>query len=299
MKTLTILTLFLTALLAPPPLGAEEVKLNYTLSLLTDEQGAGMQRPEAVACVEGGVVAADTGNGRLLRYALEKGSVASTAEVRLPELGTPVQVRVAPGGGLLALDGRQQRLVRIGDDGAFKGFVEPAGLPDGRPLVLKSFALDGTGGIYLLDVRGGRVLVLLPDGKYVRQIALPPQAGFPSDVAVTAKGTVLVVDSVQAAVYAAEPSAAAFALLAQADREQLGFPTSLAVDHEGMLYVLDRNAGSVVLLRPNGTVAGRRLSRGWKEGFLNYPSGLCINGKGDLYIAERSGNRVQLFSVAR
>jgi sugar lactone lactonase YvrE len=166
-------------------------------------------------------------------------------------------------------------------------------------VIIKSFAVDGKGSLYLLDVHGSRVLVLGPDGTFAREVQVPSTAGFVSDIAVSANNTVLLVDSVQAAVYAADLAAKAFTPLVAGDRAALGFPTAIATDSEGMIYLLDRNGGSVVLLRPNGAIVGRRLSRGWKEGFLNYPSQLCITDKGDLFIADRNSSRVQMFRIAR
>ena len=295
-----MLPLCLTLLaLSPTVVRAEEIKLNYVLSLYADEQGASLLHPASVACEGEGVTVADTGNGRLLRYVVRKGAIATTTEIRLPELGNPVLVRPGRDGSLFVLDGRQQRILRIGPDGAFKGYVEPAGVPGGSPVIIKSFTVDGNGSLYLLDVHGSRVLQLGPDGRFTREVRLPAEAGFASDITVTVTGTALVVDSVRAAIYAADRGATAFAPIVQSDRQALGFPTAIALDKEGMLYVLDRNAGSVVLLRPSGAVAGHRLSRGWKEGFLNYPSHLCITEQDDLFIADRNSSRVQLFSIIR
>ena len=300
MKTLTQVAMFLAFLLAAPSAPrAEEVKLNYLLSLSTDEQGAGMKHPEGVACQGGAVTVADPENGRLLRYVLQKGAIAGRSEFRFPELTHPVLVRPGAGGSLFVLDGRQQRILRIGPDGTFKGYVETAGVPGTAQMIIKSFAVDRNGSFYLLDVHGSRVTVHGPDGAFLREIRLPAAAGFISDLAVSPKGSILLVDSVLAAVYAAAPGATAFVPLVAGDRGTLGFPTAIATDGDGTIFLLDRNRGSVVVVRENGSVVGRRLSRGWREGFLNYPSQLCISEENELFIADRNSSRVQVFGITR
>ena len=52
------------------------VKFRYITSLYRDDAGSAFQQPEGVACNnESALIVADTGNGRLLRFTFEEGSV--------------------------------------------------------------------------------------------------------------------------------------------------------------------------------------------------------------------------------
>jgi len=172
-------------------------------------------------------------------------------------------------------------------------------VPESTTVVPRSFKLDRSDNIYILDVFSARVLVLDASDKYQRQVPFPAGYGFISDVTVDGKGTIYVVDSVKPAVYAAPRDARQFALLGQGLQAHASFPTALVVDARGVLYVADQNGAGVVVVGQDGAVLGRQLAMGWTEGLLYYPSQMCLNDKGQLFIADRGNSRVQLFSVTR
>jgi DNA-binding beta-propeller fold protein YncE len=279
--------------------GGEAVKLRTLPPIYLDEQGGRLERPEGIACGGGSLLAvADTGNGRILTYNVSGDSITPARSLTLRELPYPRQVQFNPAGELVALDGRLRRLARLAPSGAFIGYLEIGAGSGGRPVVPRSFRIDGAGGIHLLDIANGRVLVLGPEGERRREIALPDGEGSYADLAVDGRGTVFVLESVGKRVFVAGPDDAAFAPLGASLRTDLAFPTYLTVDGLGRIFIADEYGGGIVILGPDGSFRGRQSKMGWEAGLLRYPSALCVDGAGTLYVADRGNNRIQPFSIA-
>lgn len=285
---------------APGAMAGETAKLRYQLSIYADEKGGPMRQPEGVACNDkSAVVVGDTGNGRLLRYTLEEKTVKPAGEIRAAQLASPIRVQLNSRSEIFALDGKQRRILRFGTGGEYRDAVSLEGAPAPAGFVPRSFKIDRSDTLYILDVLSARVLVAGPDGKFQRQLEFPKEYDFISDLAVDFKGTILLLDSVKAAVFAAAKDAKTFSPLTKGLREHLRFPTYLTTDGRGILYVVDEHGGGIVLLGQDGSYLGRQLSLGWTEGLLYFPSQACLNEKGELLIADRGNSRVQLFSVVR
>ena len=280
--------------------GAEADRLRYLSTIYLDDKGGGMRQPEGVACNDKStVIVADTGKSRLLRYTIDDRTVKPVGEIVAPEMSSPIRVQLTSKDEILALDGKQRRILSFSARGQLKGYLTPDGVPEPATIVPRGLAVDRTDALYILDVFGERVLVLDAGGKYIRQLPLPADHGFFSDVAVDARGAVYLLDSVRAAVHVARKDAGAFSVLARNLRAHLSFPTALVVDSRGIVYVVDQNGGGVVLLAQDGAVLSRQLAPGWTEGLVYYPSQLCLTDRGQVFIADRGNNRVQVFSVVR
>jgi sugar lactone lactonase YvrE len=292
--------LLLTVLLFPAKsFSAEGVKLRHAASIYTDAIGGIIRQPEGVACNDKSLfIAADTGNGRLLPYGFQGGIVKPGTEIKVPELSYPVWVAMNSQGDIFVLDGKKRRILRLSSEGTFKGYVDASGVPSAA-MVPKSFTIDHDDNIYVLDVFSERVLILDPGGKYQKQVAFPNEYGFMSDIAVDRKGTIYLIDSVQAAVSVAAKGSPGFTPLTKSLREYMDFPVGITVDGRGTIFITDQNGGGIVVLGQDGAFHGRQLHRGRTEGLVNYPSQLCINGKGDIFVADRDNNRVQIFTVAQ
>ncbi len=279
--------------------GAEAVKLKYKLSIYADEKGNGLKQPEGIACREGRVVAADSGNGRLVLFMNDGGELKGGTEVKIPQIVYPVRAKIAPNGDILVLDERQRKIARLSQQGAFKQYVEPSGLPAQTLVVPAGIDVDGSGALYLLDIVAGRVLVLDKDGKYQRQADFPKEYGFITDLAVDSRGTIFITDGVTATVYSNAKDPAVFSPLSKALKEDIKFASNISVDNNGTLYISDRNGGGIAVLGQDGSLRSRQLSLGWKEGMVRYPSQTCIDKDGDLIIADRANNRIQVFSAVQ
>jgi sugar lactone lactonase YvrE len=218
-------------------------------------------------------------------------------EFRIDQISYPVRIQLNSRGELFALDGKQRRIVHVGPDGVFKGYIDPSGLPDAAQPVPRSFKLDSAGNFYVLDIFSERVFALDPTGKYIRHVDFPEKYGFFSDLAVDTKGTIFLLDSVDSMVYSAAKDAKSLTPLSQKLDEYVNFPVGITVDSRGTIYLADQNGSGVVALGPDGTFLGRSLVFGWKDGLLRYPSQLCVNEKGEFFVADRENSRVQMFMI--
>jgi sugar lactone lactonase YvrE len=277
----------------------EAVKLRFGLSIYLDDKGIGLQRPEGLACNDKSLVVGDTGNNRLVRFMMEDKTVKAGAEIRIPQLSNPICVQINSKGEIFALDGKQRRIVRLNPKGEFRDFLSVEGAPPPSTFVPRSFKIDRTDTIYILDIFSARVLVLNPEGTYQRQIQFPKEYGFFSDLAVDATGTILLLDSIRAQVFSAAPNAAGFAPLTGSLKEYLNFPVNMTTDKQGKMYITDGNGGTIDILAQDGSFLGEQLSSGWNEGLLNFPAQACINEKDEIFIADRGNNRVQLFTIVK
>ncbi len=286
--------------IAQSSFGAESVKLRHVASVYSDSKGGGIRLPEGVDCNEKSVfIVADTGNNRLLRYSFQNGVVKGGEEIKLSELPYPLRVQISSAGDILALDGKTHRIVRMGPEGGFKAFIEPEGLPSVSTLVPKSFRIDASDTIYILDIFSDRLLVLDSAGKYVKHIALPQDQGFISDFAVSAAGNIFLLDSVNALVYSASKDSKDFLPLTRSLKEDMNFPANITVDKSGIIYLADQTGSAVTMLGPDGSFRGHQSGFGWKEGLVRYPSQLCINEKEEIFIADRENNRIQIFTLVK
>lgn len=279
--------------------GAETVKIRHATSLYADDKGAGMNHPDGVACNNKSVIVGDTGNDRLLQYAFQDDALKAGLEIKVPQLSQPVRIQLGSKGDILALDGKQRRIVRLGPDKAFKGYVTVEGAPGADVVVPRSFKIDKDDNLYVLDIFSGRVLVTNLDGKYQRHIDFPKEYGFFSDLAVDQKGTVLLIDSINSRVFAAQKGANAFAPLGASMEEYLSFPVSLTTDGRGTIYIADANGAAIGIMAQDGSFLGKQLTMGWTEGLLYYPSQVCINERGELFVADRDNSRVQVFTLVK
>jgi hypothetical protein len=279
---------------------AETVKLKYVQSVYFDEKGTGLKQPEGVACDDKSLlIVGDTGNERLLRYSYQDRNLKGGTEIKVPELSNPIRLQINSKGEIFALDGKKRRILRLGPEGAFKGYVDAEGVPSPSAFVPRSFKIDRNDNIYILDIFSGRVIVLSPDGKYQKQIPFPKDYGFFSDLAVDSKGALLLIDCVKAMVFSAAKDSNSFSPLTKSLREYLNFPTSITTDSRGTIYIVDENGSGIVILAQDGSFLGRQLSMGWNEGLLYYPSQMVINEKGEVFIADRGNSRVQIFTLVK
>jgi hypothetical protein len=281
--------------------GAEAVRLRHVATAYFDSKGGGIKLPEGVGCGSEGpsFIVADSGNGRLLRYSFAEMAIKGGEEFKIDQLSYPTRVQLGPAGEIFVLDGMQRRIIHLGADGVFKGYVEPTGLPGSSDFVPKSFKIDSAGNIYILDIFGGRVIVLDPAGKYLRHIDFPAKYGFFSDLTVDSRDKIFLLDGVEAVVYTAAKDSTGFSPLTKDLKEYVNFPASIAVDNSGTIYLADQNGSGIVVVGQDGSFLGRTVAFGWKDGYLRYPAELCVNDKGEMYVADRENSRVQIFTVVK
>ena len=91
--------------------------------------------------------------------------------------------------------------MRISPRGKFVGFIDPPGMTAATTYLPKSFHIDQQDNIYILEKFSGQLIILNPQGKLLKNIAVPPTRGFFSDLTVDAGGNILLLDSVNARVF--------------------------------------------------------------------------------------------------
>lgn len=281
--------------------GEGVVKLIHDLSIYNDGAGKALRDPEDVACLpDGRLLVADTGNGRLLLYDFRgEEPHPRPTEITDPRMSYPVKVGGDADGDLFVLDGRHRKLFRVRpNEGLFEEVVPARGRSLRSPAI-KGFALDGRDTIYLLDVANGCVWVQDAGGAPERRIPLPSSLGFASSVTLDAAGGLFLLDSVNARIFSAPPGGERFLPVTGSLTDRVRFPTSLVVGADNRIYVLDRNGSVLLILRRDGSFLGKQLSRGSRDGRLNYPGGICMTEEGALFIADTNNHRVQRFSLAR
>jgi hypothetical protein len=300
----TVLTAFLVAVVLAlghlPLTAAEGAKLRYLASAYFDDKEAGFKLPEGVACgANGQVVVGDTGNDRLVRFTFQDATVKAGGEVKAPQLSAPARLQLDSKGEIYALDAKQRRIVHLDAEGAFKAVLALDGVPPPSTIVPKSFAIGPADTFYVLDSFSARVLLMSAQGKFQKALALPAGAGFVTDLAVDAAGSLFLLDSIGRRMYAAEKDADAFAQRGGDLSEALAtLPTSITAS-KGLVFVLEGTGGSVVALGRDGSFLSRQLTMGWEEGTLNYPSQMCINDRDEVFIADRDNSRIQVFQLIR
>jgi sugar lactone lactonase YvrE len=275
---------------------AEPIKFKLMAPIYVDGKGAGIKQPEGVSCRGNALVVADTGNGRLLRYTIAGDNWTPSGDIILPQLPFPIRVDVNSKGEIFALDGKSRRIGRVAASGEFLGYVAPAGDVQGA-VVPRSFRIDRDDNLYLLDVSSARILVMDPSGKIQREIPFPKEYGFFSDLAVDGGGNILLLDSVGKRVFKVVKNSPDVVPLSESLKEEVYFPTAIATDKQGTIFLVDQNGSGIVILGPDGSFRGRRLSMGWKNGFLRYPAQMCISENGTAFIADRGNNRVDAFLI--
>jgi urease gamma subunit len=282
-----------------PGQGKESFRLTLDRVVNAGAKGVKLQRPEGVACRAETVVIADTGNGRLLHFLMQRGELVEGTEMVVPEVTRPIQVHFSGQGEILVLDGRSRSVVRLDAAGKVLGVVQPQDVSGGAMPMVRAFTIDVEDNVYLLDLFGQRVIVTDLAGVLQREIPLPEQGRVFSDVAVDQRGTLFVLDSVAATIYAAAKGEQVFAPLSNDLRKFATFPASILPDDRGGLLVADRNGSGIVMVGRDGSYRGRQLRMGWKDGQLYYPGQLCLTDNDEVFVADRDNNRVQIFRMTR
>jgi hypothetical protein len=290
--------IFLPVLLLTPLVayGADTLKLRYIASASVDDKGAALKMPEGVACSDTDLFVADTENGRLVHYNYQDKNLKGGNEIKVAQISFPVRLQLTSKGEIIVLDGRTHKVARLSADGTFVGNIEPQGVTSPANCTIKSFKLDQSDNLYLLDIFGERVLKLDQGGKVIAQFPFPKGYGFITDLAVTLGGDILLLDSVKSMVYVSKKDNPAFVPFTKEMSGYMNFASYITTASGGAdIYLLDEDGGAVVVIGPDGSFKGRQLGLGWKPGMLYYPTQMCVNKKGDVFIADRNNSRVQIF----
>ncbi len=280
--------------------GVESVsaaKIRHLSTINADETGGSMLYPTGVACGEGNLLVADSGNGRLLSGKVLENRDPLLQSLQIPQIKVPIGVLRLTNGNYLVLDGQGKRVGKIdGVNMTFQGYLKLQGVPEPSETIIKSLAVDSSDRIYLLDSFGARVLVADESGQFLRAIDFPENHGFISDLSVDQAGIVYLVDSVENQILVATSEDKQFKPLAHSQEGAVDFLTDVVAGQTG-LFLVDRRQGRIVLVGFEGSILEYKFGSGFENGQLRSPSDLCLDSKGRLFVADQGNNRVQIFEV--
>ncbi len=81
-------------------------KIKHIATLYSDDADMALKHPESVACTDQGLLVADSGNNRLVRFQLSAQGIVANAVFPLPGI-VPLVVQQATDGSVLVLDGKK------------------------------------------------------------------------------------------------------------------------------------------------------------------------------------------------
>jgi DNA-binding beta-propeller fold protein YncE len=215
---------------------------------------------------------------------------------------TPVAVAF-DGDGRLFVSDSSGRVYAFGADGAFLFTIRSAGTtpllrPTGlafspqRKLLYVVDTLAHT--IYALDARGGLVFAIGARGDGDGEF------NFPTHMAVTPKGELVVADSLNFRVQILDGDGkfvAAFGHHGDGSGD-IAMPKGIAVDGEGVVYVADSLFDVVQLFDREGQFLLTLGRRGVDFGEFWMPNGVFIGESGELYVCDTYNHRIQVFRIA-
>jgi DNA-binding beta-propeller fold protein YncE len=230
----------------------------------------------------GGVIATDTANNRVQRFARDGSVVAAWGIAgRGPgHVTRPRGVAFTADGGIAAADTFDQRVVLFAPDGtfaglrgqvsAFTGFATQGPAP-GQYSLPAGVAADPSGRLWIADTGNDRVVELDPSGAVAR---ITGGLDGPLSVAADGAGGVLCTDTGGGRVVRIGADGA---VTVAADG--LVRPAAVAVAPDGRVLAAD--AASVRDLRTGAAIPGP-AGAGWDG-----PAGLAVDAAGTLYVSER------------
>jgi hypothetical protein len=207
----------------------------------------------------------------------------------------PVAAVVAPDGLLFVADAGAAAVVRVDRSGTCTllglGALErPTGL-----------AILGSR-LYAADPPRHQVVVLAFDGAVLSRLGAGEdpavQLHFPSAVAATPAGELLVVDTLNFRVVRLDAAGGLLGVFGSADRSEGGLarPKAVAVDGQGRAFVSDAELGVVVAYDAAGRYLFTLGAPGDGPADLSIPGGLAVRGR-LLYVADGPHRRIQVYEL--
>ena len=238
---------------------------------------------------------ADTRNRRIDRYS-SSGDLIGSFEAP----GTAGEPDASPTG--VAVDPNGQDYVAAGDrqlafdvHGRFeKAWTEAAGRPFSK---LLDVATDRDGRVFALDAGNGRVVEIQPDGSISAWGSVGSGDGEltrPSGLAINGE-TVVVADAGNARVAEFDHDGTFLDELPVADWQgSTNDGADVAINDAGTIWASSPATNSIVVFRPDGTVAGSLTPSGDDQ--LDQPSGLALQPGGALFVSNLGSNRITLLT---
>ena len=172
-----------------------------------------------------------------------------------------------------------------------------------NPLGRVGLAFTREGHLIVVEFRKHCITIVDPtNGRKIRSFGQygsgQVQFAYPSGVAVTQDGCIVVVDWFYNRLQVLTAEGAFIATVGSYGSLPLQFqcPDSIAVDHNGKVFVTEYGNNRVQVLNADLTYSHCFGSKGAQPGEFNFPSGITIDRDGMVYVADNDNNRVQKFT---
>ena len=300
----------------PPPPDTPRIRLEAVLSGRIDVEGESkigrfligaspqgafdkLRKPYAVAFdPQGRILVTDWQTGALLRFDLEGRKLDVLGTQGALRLKRPMGLDVAADGTIFVADLGQAKVLAFGPDGKLAAAFGKGGeltnptdvavAPDGRR-------------IFVVDSKAHRIVIFdrataEKSGEFGRAGEKDGEFAFPTALAFTGDGNLLVVDQINARVQLVSPDGE---YLDAFGSRGVGFgefvrPKDVAVDEVGFIYVIDNAFNNVQIFDSDFALLTFVGEAGQTPGRFAGASGVAV--KGDRFaVVDQLGGRLQLF----
>jgi len=179
-------------------------------------------------------------------------------------------------------------------------------IPQAKNFIPRKVAVGKNGLLYVVGVNSSEVLVLTPDGHYLRSISPQDQV-----LGVTEKASIISLDvGDDGRLYFLSESMGRIYVFDQEEHflfkfgqkggaeGKLSRPRGVAVDDKaGLAYVVDYMRHAVSVYNLSGKYLFEFGGKGPGRGWFTYPTDLCVDGRGHVLVTDTFNNRVQVFEV--
>lgn len=275
----------------PRPASFWRKALNVVVGLEGGRARRALERPFGVAVAgDGELVVADPDLGAVVRLRMD--GRARAIECREHAWDAPMAVALAGDGALLVADAGAGAVVRVAPDGRCsdlgEGFERPTGV-----------AASGDR-VFVVDPPRHEIVVLSPSGvaRFGARGDGPGQLSFPTAIAVTHDGTLLVVDALNFRIARFAPDGrwlGSFGRRGEGTGE-LSRPKGIAVDPAGRVYVSDAQRDVILVFASDGAFLWELGAGGEDSGRLAHPAGLAVT-TGRLHVSDSHNHRIQVFEL--
>ena len=238
-------------------------------------------------------------------------SIYGWGNTRASQIGAPQSVAFAPNGTILVTDAGMARIIGFNSDGTYNSVLN-RGARGSSPDAFSypgAVAVDEQGLVYVADMTASQVVVMSPDNKFVRKIAVPRPRSL------TVKGDTLVVGSSAGFVIMSKTGDAPNVLGSPGPgADQFDGVSGVAIDKNGVIYVADEYNNRVSAYNRNGTrrwirdtgTAGNTVkpadtmvstpSSGTAG--MQLPAGITVDGAGRLVLVDAFGFNLVVLNAA-
>lgn len=247
---------------------------------------------------EGRVFVTDTALTKLVVFDLKQRTVSLWGTDGRGFLRMPIGVTSDSDGRVYVTDSMSKRLViydrdgnYLGSSGADANFERPAGV-----------AVDEEHGhIYVADSALHHVVVLDMNGKLIKTIGEaggePGEFNFPTNLAVSADGSLNVVDSMNHRIQVFAPNGELIGSFGRNGDTSGSFsrPRGIGVDSDGNVYVADAAFNNFQIFNNDGDLLLHVGGAGRTPGKFQMPAGVYVDARNRLYVVDQFNRRVQVF----